>query len=219
VSVGAGIIWSTLIVLLAVAIWRTTVNKKWKAVGKVLAVIIGLGVLIGTAWWGWEEYQNRPQVVESLGGVSVGMTDVEVTLALGKPGEDSGPRTSEKVGQWKVFVYTKEHDDDYYLLVRFDGVNGVFTVDMICEEKGYSSLLGFSRYSSEQALVDKLGQPEKVSITASGLEKMISYPKWKAVFRIEKGEVTGVCTSKDGTVEFAEEYGETVPEPTNSPAS
>lgn len=48
-SIGAGIVWSTVIVLIAVLIWRTTVNRKWKIVGKVVLGLFACG-LIAWAW-------------------------------------------------------------------------------------------------------------------------------------------------------------------------
>jgi len=45
---------------------------------------------------------------------------------------------------------------------------------------------------------------------------MISYREWKASFRIQQGDVTGVCTSDDGALEFSKEYGEEDPLPKGS---
>ena len=77
---------------------------------------------------------------------------------------------------------------------------------IVCEQDGYSSLLGFSRFSNEADVIKKLGPPDHTSIRANGLEKMISYSKWKASYQIAKGAVTAVCMSSSGEVSFKDEY-------------
>jgi len=76
--------------------------------------------------------------------------------------------------------------------------------------------LGFSHYSSEKAIVKKLGKPSTTSIHENCIQKMISYREWKASFRIQQGDVTGVWTSDDGALEFSKEYGEEDPLPKGS---
>jgi len=212
-SIGAGLLWSTIIALIAIAIWRTTVNKKWKTVGKVVGGIALLGVIVGVAIWGWLKYQDRPQVVTQLAGIAIGMSKAEVTLALGKPTRDTIGFTDGKLGPMRL-AYVDEYNKDKMTLIYFDYDDNA--VERICELDGYESLLGFSKYSDEQDIIEKLGAPGDVSIHKEGLRKIISYPQWKAAYIIEKGDVRGVCTSKSGIVKYEDELGEAA-SPTQKP--
>ena len=166
-SIGAGLLWSTIIALIAIAIWRTTVNKKWKTVGKVVGGIALLGVIVGVAIWGWLKYQDRPQVVTQLAGIAIGMSKAEVTLALGKPTRDTIGFTDGKLGPMRL-AYVDEYNKDKMTLIYFDYDDNA--VERICELDGYESLLGFSKYSDEQDIIEK-GDVRGVCTSKSGIVK------------------------------------------------
>jgi len=84
-TLGDGILSSTVLILSAVAVWRATTNKKWKLIGKITAVIFALFATLGVAWYAYVQYEDRPQDLRQLADVKLGMTPVEVTLALGQP--------------------------------------------------------------------------------------------------------------------------------------
>src|SRR5437764_10827560 len=104
-TLGAGVVWATLLVLIALAIWRTTVNQKWNLVGKAVLSIVVVAAIIGAGFWGWNKYQNRPQLVTELAGVKLGMTRVEVTLALGEPKTKSDPGRDTEGKESFAYVY------------------------------------------------------------------------------------------------------------------
>jgi hypothetical protein len=53
-TVGDGILWSTVLVLLAVAVHQISVHKKWKLVGKGIGFVLLLGAAAGLAIWRWD---------------------------------------------------------------------------------------------------------------------------------------------------------------------
>lgn len=84
-TLGTGIFASTILVLLAVALWQVTKHRRWRLVGTVLGVLVGLTALIALGVWGWTEYANRPTPQRSLAGIALGMVPVEVKLRKGEP--------------------------------------------------------------------------------------------------------------------------------------
>lgn len=97
-TLGSGILWSTVIVLLAVTIYQVSVRNKWGTAGKAFGVLILLGAIIGGAAWGWYVYQDRPQVVTELGGIRLGMTQLDVKLLKGAPTSESEISEQEEEG-------------------------------------------------------------------------------------------------------------------------
>lgn len=212
-TLGEGIVWSTLIALVAIAIWRTTVNKKWKVVGIVIGGLVLLGVVIGVGFWGWDKYEHRPQVVTGLIGVTLGMSPVEVTLALGRPTTKFQLSTDKDELQQISYLYRGDNDDSYIHSVTFLGRTGEMKVAKICDYRGDSAVLGFSQYDDEKSVVEKLGPPGKTSIRADGLAKIISYPQWKAAYFIEKRMLQGVCASESGVATYTDEFDPTATNP------
>lgn len=203
-TVGDGILWSTVLALVALAAWRATVSRRWKAVGIVTSVIAGLLALAAAGFWSWGRYEDRPQVATKLARISLGMTPVDVTLALGTP--TSQTTANGKDGTVATYVYRHTDDSDYALIVMFEQRQGKMRTSIICEDKGASSLLGFSRYASKGQILAKLGSPTHVSIRADGLSELMSYKKWKASFELEQGVVQGLCIFNSNVVVYTTEY-------------
>lgn len=84
-TLGTGIFASTILVLLAVALWQVTKHRRWRLVGTVFGVLVGLTALIALGVWGWTEYANRPTPQRSLAGIALGMVPAEVKLRKGEP--------------------------------------------------------------------------------------------------------------------------------------
>jgi hypothetical protein len=204
-TLGTGILLSTVLVLLAVAVHQVSVRNKWKVVGKIVGALIGMALLAGGGVWGWSRYQNRPKVVEVLSGVRLGMSPLDVKLAKGAPkSEDLATKEKDEYRAGWVF---NESDSGPSLLVLFYGSESTnLRVSIVCETDGYSTFFGLGRFSSEDAVIAKLGKPTRTSIAKDGLQKMISYEPYKVVFTIAKGAVTDICISESKGVKFAEEY-------------
>jgi len=84
-TLGEGIFWSTVLILVTFFLYQVSVKKKWKTVGKVFTILVLVGALIGGGFWGWNVYELRPQIMGELDGVRLGMSPVEVKLVKGAP--------------------------------------------------------------------------------------------------------------------------------------
>lgn len=84
-TLGDGILWSTVLILTAAAIYQFSVRKLWNTVGKVSTVVVLIGAVVGGGFVGWNHYKLRPHIVNEIGELRLGMTPLEVTLAKGEP--------------------------------------------------------------------------------------------------------------------------------------
>lgn len=178
-------------------------KKKWRLVGKIAGGLIIFCIVIGLAVWGWHVYKARPIPVNQLGSISLGMTPLEVTLALGEPNNVNANDVSD--GN-RRYLYMEYGTLEYF--IRFSDPNiSTEQVEAICSSDYSNGVFGLSKYSSENDVIKKLGNPISQSVHKEGLRKMISYPELKVSFEIEKGDVISVCVSEDGTMKYLEEYG------------
>jgi hypothetical protein len=216
-TLGSGILWSTILVLLAVTIYLVSVRNKWKTVAKLFGVLILGAAFIGGATWGWYAYQNRPQVVTELGGIRLGMTQLDVKLLKGAPTtaseieeqKDHSEDDEGKKGQrFKLsWLFGGDESSGTSLKIVFYGATrDDLRVAIVCETGGYSTPLGLGRFSSEEDIVKRLGSPSTESIDSQGLRKVISYRQWKTAYEIEKGSVEAVCVAASGRVRYSDEY-------------
>lgn len=202
-TLGTGIFASTVLIVLVIAIRQITLRKKWKLVGKITAGTVAVCAVIVGCFYAWnyiESLPPAPSVVTELAGVKLGMSPTDVKLALGEPDTDPDP-VSEK-GQTRVdYIYLEPG-----LSITFYGKDKYTTkAEIICTSDQYTKLLGFDNLSTEDAIIQRLGTPSKVSVSKDGLNKIISYKKWKAAFSISKGSVTEKCASASGIISFNEE--------------
>lgn len=192
-TVGEGILWSTVLIIVFVSIVLLTKHGRWKTFAKVLGIALVLGVLIGAGTWFYFKYQNRPQVVSSLNGINLGMSEVDVTLVKGAADRVLNPDQTPD-GSRKTLVYEGSLDSYTYAILR--GSKEGMVVTDICDMGGYGRVLGFGTYSSEEDVVEKLGEPSNVSINEKGTRKLLSYPHWNAAFEIEKSDVSKVLRNQ-----------------------
>jgi len=139
------------------------------------------------------------------------MSPVAVTLKLGHPGRED-PIEQLESGVFSKFMEFLSEAGSINTWVLFNGTELDLKTVRTCERGGYGRVLGFNRYSSEKAILDKLGEPETVSISPTGTVKLINYPQWNASFQIQKGSVIRVCvTSLKGGTRYINEYGQEAP--------
>jgi hypothetical protein len=198
-TLGTGIFSSTVLVLLAIAIWQITARHKWKLAGKIAAGFVAVCAAIGGGYYGWNYVHNLPpppeplHVVTELGGVKLGMSPTDVTLALGKPDTADEPTID---GAKTRINYTYESPE---LSIAFYGPNKYATkAAIICTAEPSVKLLGFDNFSNEKLILKRLGEPDFTSIDSDGLWKAISYAKWKTSFHLTKGFVAYKCILQSG---------------------
>ena len=202
-TVGEGILWSTVLVLSFTSIVLLTKHKRWRTFWKAVALFLILGSVVGVVIWLYLQYQDRPQVMASLNGINLGMSEVEITLAKGEPDQISELDPLDD-GFRKFLLYKGSLNDYTYAILR--GPEGAMSVTAICDKGGYGKVLGFGDYTSEKRLVEKLGAPASTSINKEGTEKLLTYPQWNAAFEIAKGSVIKVCVTSREEVRYSEEY-------------
>jgi len=173
-------------------------KRKWRLVAKILGVLLLLCLVIWGAVYAYLWHVDRPQPAEKLGEISLGMTPVDVTLALGKPSSETlSARGKNRYIYTDYSGYTTKYVIDFE-----DGV-----VSTACTEDYSNELFGLGVYDSEEDVIKKLGSPSKTSINKEGLIKAISYEKYRVSFLISKGSIDAVCVTDTGGISFAEEYG------------
>lgn len=214
-TLGDGILWSTVLILLAAGMYQISIRKKWKLVGKVFGVVILIGAVIGGGVWGWFKYQGRPYIAEELAGIRFGMTQLEVQLAMGEPeislpvrgSEDSDPELGRRYGHF--WVYGGTDGVERVLTIRFYGdAPEELGAAIVCERDGFNKVLGIGRFNSEKTVIDKLGEPTSVSIDSEGLKKYISYEQWGVAYEIEQRKVRRYCIIESGPMTYYTEYGD-----------
>ncbi len=204
-TIGDGIFWSTVILVTFASIVLVTKKRRWGTFFKVLVIFVALGAVIGAGVWLYFKYENRPQVMSSLNGISLGMSEVDVTLQKGEP-DQIDERDTTPDGFRKILVYKGTSDSYTYAILR--GGKDSRVVTNICDKGGYGRVLGFGQYSSEMDVLEKLGEPSSVSVSEQGTEKILSYPQWNAAFKLAKGNITTVCVTNRPKMRFSVEYGD-----------
>lgn len=202
-TVGEGIVWSTVLVIVFASIVLLTKRQRWKTFGKVVGIALGLGAVVSAVTWLYYEYQSRPQVVSSLNGITLGMSELDVTLTKGVPDETSKPDLASD-GFRKVLLYKGSYDSYTYVILR--GPEEKIVVTEICDKGGYGRVLGFGEYSSESDVIRKLGTPSNVSVNEQGTAKLMSFSQWNAAFEVEKGSVVKICVTNRPQMRYSVEH-------------
>lgn len=203
-TLGTSLLLVTLLLFSILGIRYITKEKKWRLVVKIVGCLVLLGIVISLVIWAWNSYKERPQPVDTLGSLSLGMSPLEVSLAVGKPDNES---VLKEIDGSRRYLYNNYSGDLEYF-VRFSSADEDSSekVEVICTRDYMHDVFGLSKYSSEEEVKKKLGEPTNQSIRQDGLAKMISYEKWKVAFEVEKKNVVTVCISSSGKVGYLEEY-------------
>src|ERR1043166_7553419 len=95
-------------------------------VGKIGVAIGALCLLAGASFFvatADKDSRPSPQTISELGGVRLGMSPTDVTLALGKPFVSSKVEADGASHTHLIYVYSKGKNDDHSLDVTFHGTN------------------------------------------------------------------------------------------------
>ncbi len=172
-TIGDGIFYSTILLVLAGAIYAISVRGKWKTAGKVFSVFVLVVAVSYAIFYGYDQYQSRPQssaseplaAVTEYMGVKLGASRVDVTLKHGLPERESNPIRPDG----------KKQDVLYYdgFAVTLSGEEVANFAYMVCSDGSYTygrELLGIGIYESEDRVISLLGAPSSESIDADGLK-------------------------------------------------
>ena len=176
---------------------------------KIAIALVVLCMIIGGAIYyvGHADADHRPAslMIGEMAGVRLGMSPTDVTLNLGKPSAASKLESDDSGRVHLTYVYTKPYSGDYALNITFFGRGGSPHAVVICEQGGFSNLLGFDKFSREQDVLRLLGQPTYSSVRADGLEKAISYSAWNASFKIARGNIVALCIHQGHFIQYDQE--------------
>ena len=177
---------------------------------KIAIALVVLCMIIGGAIYyvGHADADHRPAslMIGEMAGVRLGMSPTDVTLNLGKPSAASKLESDDSGRIHLTYVYTKPYNGDYALNITFFGHSGSSPrAVVICEQGGFSNLLGFDKFSREQDVLRLLGQPTYSSVRADGLEKAISYSAWNASFKIARGNIVALCIHQGRFIQYDQE--------------
>jgi hypothetical protein len=206
-TLGTSLFSITILVFIFLGIKYISKKKKWRLAGRVAGVLLLIIIVIGLSVFGWYRYQDRLRPISSLGSISLGMSPIEVSLALGKPSQETQP---DNFGGSRTYTYSDYSGEKFIMFSNSENTT-VDSVSIICSDNYNDKVFGLGKYSSEKEVLKKLGEPTKQSIRSDGLAKTISYEKWNVSFEIQKGEVGNVCISSSGKVSYKNEYEATGP--------
>lgn len=165
--------------------------------------------------------------VESLGQISLGMRDVDVSLAFGRKSDcpvekgDSYKTMSYQLGVGSSFTQGNSCRYEIFLRKQDDGTHQVSRVCFAREVSRYMPIYttdmkyewprsiwsdSYSVPGSEKSIIDTFGEPSSISVNQDGTGKVINYNKYNAAFFIVSGSVIQACVSNELPMRLQNEY-------------
>lgn len=212
-TVGEGIFYSTVLLVIAGFFYFISINSKWKIVAKIIGGLVLLGLVIGGGFWAYDSYENRLLPKEELiavtgyMGIELGAPRVEVTLAHGLPESESENTRND------VRSIILNYDGFAVWLTSLEPEVIPNTVYRVCTLRNqlYSTdheILGINHSSSEETVRDQFGLTSSESISKDGTERLLNYKDLNITFQLTAREVSLICMSVS-EMSFVEEYGAT----------
>lgn len=99
--------------LTATGLYLVTVRRRWRLVGRIAGVATIAGIVISAGIWGWLANQDRPRPVGELATIRLGMSALEVRLAMGAPSQETGVRVTTQPSAPGGRVFEVEHPENY----------------------------------------------------------------------------------------------------------
>jgi hypothetical protein len=200
-TIGSGLFLSALFLGLVVLYVATRDRWNWARLVKwVVGVPVLLAVIGGLGFWGYTTYQDRPVAHDEFYGLKIGAPRADVRFAKGEPATVDGPDRwtyhagSGSAGADAAVYLVKFTDDKVRYILYTAGSAQIYHPD----------LQGFELDSKYDAVLKKLGQASHVANSKDGLERILSFDKYKTFFIFRKGEVVayGVYDTALGPMEF-----------------
>lgn len=204
-SVGDGIFLSA-VLLSIVGIYVTTKDRwNWKRIAKwtltlpiVVLSILSLGI------WIYSAYEDRLIAQESFEGLRLSSTPADVRFLKGEP---IAKYSTED--RWVYDAHSgSAQPEDSVVLVQFrDGKVRHITYWANERQIVHPYLFSFSIGSEYDAVIKKLGQPSHVSTSANGLNRLLSFEKYRVFYEFERGKVKtyGIFDPTTGPLKFSSE--------------
>jgi hypothetical protein len=164
-SLGDGIFWGAMVVA-AVALYLGTKDRwRWKRIVLwTVGGLLGLAAVAGAGVYGYTMWEERPQVITEYWGIKLGTTPSDVLFLKGQPTE----RSSE------YWVYKTEN---VAVTVAFKDKKVVRVIAL--GNRPYLPKIGsISTYLTMEDLTSRLGEPDAVSINATGENRILNYLKY-----------------------------------------
>ena len=186
-TTGDAIIWSTVLILGFVTVWRVSANQSWKKILKIFGV---LSLLFATIAVGAEIYKwldQRPKKITGLKDIELGMSEAEVLVNLGEPIERNEQET------YFTIYYERSYDPDYKFSLSIDKKSK--KVNLICEEGEFTDPY-LNKYSSENDIEERFGKAENSFLNPDGKYKSLSYPMYNITFLFSKRKLLRLCVAE-----------------------
>ena len=173
---------------------RSTVRPNPLWIIGALLIVIALSLF---------SYYPRFWPVDRLGKLSLGMSEVDATLAYGRKADGS---SVSKNGQDKVIIF---QSGPYYYEVRLRKAGQTFKIYQICSNSIYveSKGLRINDRFNEQDVLLTLGKPSYISVNQEGTRKISSFGTTKLAFMFDAEMIQEICVSDNLPVKFGSEYG------------
>ncbi|CAN0459617.1 unnamed protein product, partial [Discosporangium mesarthrocarpum] len=196
-TIGDGIFYSTVLLVVAGAIYFVSTKGRWKLFAKVVGSLIVIASLAAGGIW---IYFNRPSPPDELlpvsryMGVDLGSKRVDVTLAKGEPEDETdiltNPDTNRKRNGLRYGA----------VFVELMGADIPDTVTSVCTTQpdlygDDHELFGINHYTQTDTVLERLGPPTSESINSEGTIKAINYKNLNFTVLVSAGEVNMICTT------------------------
>lgn len=204
-SLGEGIFYSALL-LSVVGLYAATKDRwKWKRIAKWgIGLPFALAIVLGLITYLYEKYEERPQIQNEFGGISLTSTQADIRFLKGAPLEEHS-----KPDRWVYPAHSGSGKaGDAFYIVQFRDTKVRYITYWSNEDQIINPyVLGLSVGSSYDEVVKKLGQPSSVSTSSDGLKRLLSFEKYQAFFEFSQGKVLGygIYAPATGPIKFRNE--------------
>jgi apolipoprotein N-acyltransferase len=187
-TLGDGILASTVLVLLSIAIWQIAGSLKFLFTLRNIAVAVGLSCLAMLGFMGWQRYEQRPKKPDEVRNITLGMTQADVLVELGKP-SDQKIKNNEKY----ITDLWNYESENLSFIVAYDSGNKKAVV--MCEQSPRLQT-PFGYKMTQKDITEKLGEYASASYTKDQLKKRINFPSFNVAFYVEGGVIIAYCVSE-----------------------
>ena len=191
-TLGDGILASTVLVLLSIAIWQIVGRLKFLFTLRNIAVAVALSCLATLGFMAWQRYEQRPKKPDEVRNITLGMTQADVLVELGKP-SDPKIRNNEK----HITDLWNYESEDLSFYVAYDSDNK--KVVAMCEQSPRLQT-PFGYKMTQKDITEKLGEYASASYTKNQLMKRIDFPNFNVAFYVQGGLITAYCVSEDAKI-------------------